>query len=79
LRHIGLYAYRAGTLRQLASQRPVPIECAERLEQLRALWLGIGVHVTTIDEAPPHGVDTEADLARAAALLDRARAARSTR
>lgn len=64
LRHIGLYAYRVSTLCTLAEHGPVPLEMQESLEQLRALWLGIGIHVHEIDEAPAHGVDTEADLER---------------
>ncbi len=64
LRHIGLYAYRVGTLRKIASHEPVAVERAERLEQLRALTLGIQIQVTTIDSAPLPGVDTEEDLAR---------------
>jgi 3-deoxy-manno-octulosonate cytidylyltransferase (CMP-KDO synthetase) len=64
LRHLGLYAYRAGVLRRLASEAPRPAERAESLEQLRALALGIAIHVTVVDAAPGHGVDTEQDLAR---------------
>jgi len=64
LRHIGLYAYRARTLSELSAQSPVSLETAESLEQLRALWLGIPIHVTTVAEPPGHGVDTEDDLAR---------------
>ena len=67
LRHVGLYAYRAKTLAELAAQPPVRLESAESLEQLRALWLGIPIHVTTVAEAPGHGVDTAEDLARARA------------
>jgi len=64
LRHLGLYAYRVKTLRSLVEQSSVPLETAESLEQLRALWLGIPIHVTVLPEAPPHGVDTEEDLER---------------
>ncbi len=69
LRHIGLYAYRVATLKRLTSQPPVHIEQSESLEQLRALWLDMKIHVDIIEHAPPHGVDTEDDLARAAASL----------
>ena len=62
LRHVGLYAYRVSTLRRITAQAPVPLEKAESLEQLRALWLGIPIQVTVVDEAPAHGVDTEADV-----------------
>ncbi|UJR86889.1 3-deoxy-manno-octulosonate cytidylyltransferase [Sandaracinus amylolyticus] len=64
LRHLGLYAYRAGTLRTLAEAPVATHERAESLEQLRALELGIGIHVSVLDEAPQHGVDTPEDLER---------------
>jgi len=64
LRHLGLYAYRVHTLRALARAERSAYERAEFLEQLRALELGIRIHVTVVDEAPPHGVDTEEDLER---------------
>lgn len=64
LRHLGLYAYRAGTLRRLAAASQAAAERAESLEQLRALALGVKIHATVVPEAPAHGVDTEADLER---------------
>jgi 3-deoxy-manno-octulosonate cytidylyltransferase (CMP-KDO synthetase) len=70
LRHVGVYAYRVSTLLDLAKSKPAAIEGAEQLEQLRALWLGIPIHVTTITEVPERGVDTEEDLARAVAILE---------
>ncbi|MFO1371802.1 MAG: 3-deoxy-manno-octulosonate cytidylyltransferase [Candidatus Competibacteraceae bacterium] len=66
-RHIGLYAYRVAVLRRYPQLAPAPAEQAESLEQLRALWHGIRIHVTEAVEAPPPGVDTEADLTRVAA------------
>lgn len=71
LRHLGMYAYRASTLRELAAAPQGAHERAESLEQLRALELGIAIHVTVVDEAPPHGVDTEEDLERVRAILER--------
>lgn len=62
LRHIGLYAYRVSALREIAATPPCELEQLERLEQLRALWLGMRVIVAEACEAPPRGVDTEADL-----------------
>lgn len=64
LRHIGIYSYRAGFLRQFPHLSPAPIESLESLEQLRALWHGhrIAVHVTGAEPGP--GVDTPADLDR---------------
>ncbi len=70
LRHLGLYAYRAGTLRRLAEAPRDPNEAAESLEQLRALGLGIAIHVTVLDAAPPPGVDTAEDLARVRAIVE---------
>lgn len=61
-RHIGLYAYRVGCLRELAAAPVAPPERAERLEQLRALWLGRRIAIADAVERPPRGVDTEADL-----------------
>ncbi|NCS61505.1 MAG: 3-deoxy-manno-octulosonate cytidylyltransferase, partial [Rhodoferax sp.] len=63
LRHIGIYGYRVGFLRQFPKLAQAPTELAESLEQLRALWHGhrIAVHVTT--HAPGAGVDTAEDLA----------------
>lgn len=68
-RHIGLYAYRAGVLRAYPQLAPSPLERAEALEQLRALWHGIVIRVLDTDPAPPAGVDTAEDLARAEAVL----------
>jgi 3-deoxy-manno-octulosonate cytidylyltransferase (CMP-KDO synthetase) len=64
LRHIGIYAYRVGFLRLFPTLAQAPLEVAEALEQLRALWHGhaIAVHVTP--HAPGPGVDTPEDLAR---------------
>lgn len=61
-RHLGLYAYRAKTLRRLMALPPAPLEQSEQLEQLRALQAGMNIYVEEIAEAPPHGVDTTADL-----------------
>ncbi len=69
LRHLGLYAYRASTLARLSATPQAAIERAESLEQLRALARGIAIHVTTLEQAPPPGVDTEADLERVRAEL----------
>lgn len=66
-RHLGIYAYRAGVLRGYSRLTPAPAEQAEALEQLRALWHGIRIHVAEAAATPPQGIDTEADLARVAA------------
>jgi 3-deoxy-manno-octulosonate cytidylyltransferase (CMP-KDO synthetase) len=64
LRHIGLYAYKAGFLRRFPELPVSPLETVEALEQLRVLWHGerIAVHVTNLQ--PGLGVDTPEDLAR---------------
>ena len=69
LRHLGLYAYRAGVLGRIARTPPHPIERAESLEQLRALAMGLRIQVTVIEPPRGHGVDTEDDLIRVTALL----------
>ncbi|TJZ75540.1 3-deoxy-manno-octulosonate cytidylyltransferase [Chitiniphilus eburneus] len=70
LRHIGLYAYRAGFLRTYRTLAPSALEAVEALEQLRVLWHGyaIGVHVAA--HAPAPGVDTPADLDRVRQLFE---------
>lgn len=65
LRHIGIYAYRAGFLRQYTSLARTPLEQAESLEQLRVLEHGHAIAVRLTPEPFPPGIDTEADLARA--------------
>lgn len=69
LRHIGIYSYKAGFLREFPQLAPAPTEAMEQLEQLRALWHGhrIAVHITP--DAPGAGVDTPEDLERVRALF----------
>ena len=69
MRHIGLYAYRVGALKRLSVSPPSALEEAERLEQLRALHLGMAIIVAEACERPGPGVDTAADLERVRALL----------
>lgn len=64
LRHIGLYAYRAGFLKRFPNLPVAPIETVEALEQLRALWHGERIAVHIAPQAPHGGVDTPDDLAR---------------
>jgi len=61
-RHIGIYAYRVGFLKQYASLSVATIEQIESLEQLRVLHHGYKIAVTITDNAPAIGVDTQADL-----------------
>lgn len=69
LRHIGLYAYRAGFLRRFPQLAPSPLEQLESLEQLRVLWHGERIAVHLSASAPGPGVDTPEDLERVRALL----------
>jgi 3-deoxy-manno-octulosonate cytidylyltransferase (CMP-KDO synthetase) len=69
-KHLGIYAYRKTALERFAVLEPSPLETLERLEQLRLLENGIAIYVA---EAPGDtiGVDTEEDLARAEAMLNK--------
>lgn len=69
LRHLGLYAYRASTLRRFRALPQTPLERAESLEQLRLLEHGMSMVVRMAPEAIPPGVDTQADLDRVEAEL----------
>ena len=68
LRHIGIYAYRAGFLRRYTRLPPGVLEQAESLEQLRVLEAGHRIAVALTPEPFPPGVDTPEDLARAERL-----------
>lgn len=70
-RHIGIYAYRVGALRRLASLAPTPLEKAEKLEQLRALENGLVIRVADAAERPGPDVNTAEDLERVAELMAR--------
>lgn len=69
-RHIGIYAYRVGVLRRLATTPPCPLELCESLEQLRAQWLGMSLAVGDACEVPGRGVDTEDDLRAVESILN---------
>ena len=69
LRHIGIYAYRAGFLRDFSRLAPTPLERCEALEQLRALEHGHRIAVRLTPDPFPAGVDSPEDLARVRALL----------
>ncbi|MFP1914652.1 3-deoxy-manno-octulosonate cytidylyltransferase [Lonsdalea quercina] len=64
LRHIGIYAYRAGFVRRYVSWAPSELEKIELLEQLRVLWYGEKIHVDVAKAIPSVGVDTPEDLER---------------
>lgn len=62
--HVGVYAYRRAALVRFVSASPSPLEVREKLEQLRALELGMRIGAARIASAP-FGVDTAEDLERA--------------
>ena len=68
VRHLGIYAYRGAFLRKYISEPPCDLEKTEKLEQLRALWMGAKIAVIrTNDEGV--GVDTPEDAVRIEAIL----------
>lgn len=69
LRHIGIYAYRAGFLQSFAAMPPSVLEQVEALEQLRVLEAGLRIRVALTPEPFPPGIDTPEDLARAKRFL----------
>ena len=68
-RHLGIYAYRAGYIREFAVRPPCALEELEKLEQLRALWHGEKIHCVDAVEIPGPGIDTADDLAAARVRL----------
>lgn len=79
LRHIGIYAYRAGFLARYTQLPRTPLEQAESLEQLRVLEHGHAIAVRLTPEPFPPGIDTPEDLQRAEQWLrSRAGADRSS-
>ncbi|QDW33027.1 3-deoxy-manno-octulosonate cytidylyltransferase [Yersinia sp. KBS0713] len=69
LRHIGIYAYRAGFIRRYVNWAPSKLEQIELLEQLRVLWYGEKIHVAVAKSVPAVGVDTQEDLDRVRAIM----------
>lgn len=68
VRHLGIYAYRGAFLRKYVAEPPCALEKTEKLEQLRALWMGAKIAVVrTEDEGV--GVDTPEDAERVAGIL----------
>ncbi len=68
-RHIGIYAYRAGFIKQYAQWPECELEKIERLEQLRVLWHGQRIAVCDACELPGPGVDTAEDLQRVIGMM----------
>lgn len=68
LRHIGLYAYRAQTLTQLAQLAPCALEKAESLEQLRWLYYGYTIKLITTEIETPN-IDVPEDVEKVLPFL----------
>ncbi len=62
--HVGIYAYKADTLRQVASLQPSPLELAESLEQLRWMENGLPIRMA-VTESRNVSIDTPSDLQKA--------------
>jgi len=71
-KHSGLYAYRAGFLRQFARMEPSPLERLEALEQLRAIENGFEIRVVRVEHRSI-GVDTRQDYERVKRLIEEIR------
>ena len=70
-RHVGLYAYRLVALETFEAAAPTELELLEGLEQLRLIELGLTIDAVEVRPAifDISGIDTEADIARAEALI----------
>lgn len=71
LRHLGVYAYRADWLLQMANLPSTPLEEAEKLEQLRALENGVALRVVQVENVIDIAIDTPEDLKRAEEFIHR--------
>ncbi|HRP09486.1 MAG TPA: NTP transferase domain-containing protein [Terricaulis sp.] len=67
-RHVGIYVYRREALARFMAAPPSPLELREKLEQLRALEMGMSIYADAV-EVFPKGVDSPADLEAARAIL----------
>lgn len=70
LRHLGVYAYEAQWLLEMADLPPSPLETIEKLEQLRALENGVPIRVVVVEGVVPIAIDTPEDLAKAQAFWE---------
>lgn len=69
-RHIGIYAYSVKSLRAFCQFPESTLEKCEKLEQLRALSNGLTIGATIVEQAPPHGIDTEQDYLNIKAVME---------
>jgi 3-deoxy-manno-octulosonate cytidylyltransferase (CMP-KDO synthetase) len=69
VRHLGIYAYRGEFLKRYVAEPPCALEKTEKLEQLRALWMGAKIAVVRTDDEGV-GVDTPEDAVRVAKILE---------
>ena len=67
-RHVGIYGYRRDALMRFCAAPPSPLEKREKLEQLRALEMGLQIWASAIADAPL-SVDNPSDLEAARALV----------
>ncbi|MCP4881951.1 MAG: 3-deoxy-manno-octulosonate cytidylyltransferase [Gammaproteobacteria bacterium] len=68
-RHVGIYAYRLCELKRLSTTPPCALEQSEKLEQLRALYLGIPIAMMHWQGALHGGIDSPEDVTRVQAIL----------
>ncbi len=68
VRHLGIYAYRGAFLRKYIAEKPCALEQTEKLEQLRALWMGAKIAVIRTEEEGV-GVDTPEDAVRIEGIM----------
>jgi len=67
-RHVGIYVFRRAALSRFVAAPPSPLELREKLEQLRALEIGMVIRADIVEDFPK-GVDSPADLEAARAIL----------
>ena len=77
LHHLGVYAYEAKWILEMAKLPPSPLEQIEKLEQLRALENGVAIHVSVAHDVVPIAIDTPHDLEQAEKYLRNSRAQRT--
>ena len=76
-RHLGIYAYKVSFLNAYVKWSPAVLEQVEALEQLRALYYGVKIHVDKACVSLPAGVDTQEDLERVRAIVAQQKAAQA--